>query len=351
MQNSQRPLVSGEAYTGSPVRISCGLINSAGDMAAEVATFFSFPHFGFLTLPPARMHLVGLAIAGIRADVIDTDRLNARKFADAACILADPCPIGLEGILGALTFPLWTAANYWKFWNTMHCAKAKKILAHATRIDPILVSILAELPPVLREARLVRNLRRPMEARVLASIGNDDLKAANLMQMLRNADERSDMYDKIVEFVEKSTRVPTPPQIDHELIRPILDVQQLSRTAKEFRNCLRSAVDEMVAGEAAFYVLDGVEPAVFSIEPRIGGYVITQIRGVRNAFVSDETKSLVRQAMTDSGLAVLKEKRRQSKLKWSLTELGLADDDDYRGIDGACQKFLGTDWATELAML
>lgn len=350
MPDSHRNPVLGNTFY-SNVRISCGLINSAGDIAADVAALFSFPHFEFLALPPARMHLVGMAIAGIGPESLDINQLNAKKFADAACILADPCPIGLEGILGVLTFPLWTAASYRALWDMMQCAKAKKILAHSTSIDPNLISILAELPPLLREAKIVRHLRRPMEAAVLASIGNDDFKAADLMRMLQNADDRSDMYNKMIEFVEKSTLVPIPPHIHHEFIRPILDVQQLSRTAKEFRNCLRSSIDEVLSGEVAFYVLEGAEPAVFSIEPRIGGYVITQIRGMRNAMVSPETAVLIYNAMTDSGITVLEDKRRHSKIKWSLVQLGSADDDDCRGIDSACRKLLGTDRETELDLL
>jgi hypothetical protein len=273
MQNSHRPLNLGAPLAETNVRISCGLINSAGDLATEVATLFSFPHFDFLALPPARMHVVGLAIAGIGCDDLDVDQLNSKKFYDAASVLADPCPVGLEGILESLTFPLWTPSSYRVLWGLLHCARAKKVLAHSTCIDPNLVSILDELPPALRETKVVLHLRRPMEAKVLARIANNDIQAGNLLRALRHSDNRAHFFEKVIEFVEKKTVVPIPPQIDHQLIRPILDSHHLSRTALSFRNCMRGSIDDVLSGEVAFYVVDGAEPAVFSIEPRIGGYV------------------------------------------------------------------------------
>lgn len=342
MQNSHHPLNSGASFTASNVRISCGLINSAGDVATEVAALFSFPHFEFLALPPARMHLVGLAIAGIGSDDLDVDQLNSKKFCNAASVLADPCPVGLEGILDSLTFPLWTPSSYRVLWGLLHCARAKKLLAHASSIDPLLVTILDELPPALRETKVVGHLRRPMEATVLARIANNDIQAGKLLRVLRHSENRAHFFEKVIEFVEKATMVPIPPQIDHPLIRPILDIHHLSRTALSFRNCMRGSIDDVLSGEVAFYVVDGAEPAVFSMEPRIGGYVITQIRGMQNALVGQETKDLVRKAMGDSGITLLKDTPRHSKIKWNLERLGSADDDDFRTIDAECHQFLET---------
>ncbi len=341
MQNSQRPLNAGGKADYSNIRISCALIHSAGAMAADIAGIFVYPHLDFLVLPPARMHLVGIALAGLSGDTIDIDCLKAKKFADAVAILADPSPIGLEGILSSLTFPMWTASSYRTLWSLLQCVKAKKILAHTPNIDPVLVSILDELPPVLREGKIVRQLRRPLEATLLARICEDDIKATKFVSMIRSSDNRLELFGKLIELVEKSTLLPIPPHIDHAQIKPIVNVHQLSRTAMYFRNCLRASIDEVVAGEVAFYVLEGAEPAVFAIEPRMGGYALTQIRGMKNVLVSAEIKHLVRKAITDSGISLVSNQRRHSKIKWSLERLGSADSDDSREIDAACREFLG----------
>lgn len=75
-------------------------------MSSDVAALFSFPHFELLGLPPARMHLVGLAIA-LSPPVLDIEHLNAKKFANAAKVLQQSLPVGLQGVPGSLTFPLW----------------------------------------------------------------------------------------------------------------------------------------------------------------------------------------------------------------------------------------------------
>ena len=343
MSDSHPSLGIGDLFNRANIRVSCGLINSAGEMAADIAELFEFPHFDFLALPPARMHLVGLAVAGIQADAIGAEQLNAKKWADAVSILADPYPIGLHGILASLTFPLWPAASYRTLWRLLQCAKAKKILTHTKTIEPVLVSILDQLRPALRAEKVVRHLRRPIEGAVLERICDDDIKAETLVRTLQHVEKRSDFFRKLIEFADTSTAMPIPPYIDHDLIEPILNARQLTDVARHFRNCLRSYIDEMVSGKVAFYVLGGPEPAVFSIEPRIGGYVITEIRGIRNSSVSSATSNLIRTALTASGITVLKDDSQHSQIKWGLERLGSAECDDHHGIDRACQQLLATE--------
>ncbi|KCZ93505.1 hypothetical protein [Hyphomonas johnsonii] len=343
MPTSKHNLGVGERRSAVDIRVSCSLINSAGEMAADIAELFEFPHFDFLALSPARMHLIGIAVAGIHADAIDFEQLTAKRWIDAVRILADPYPIGLHGILASLTFPLWPAASYRTLWNVLQCAKAKKILTHTKTISPILVSILDELRPALRAEKVVRHLRRPIEVAVLARICDDDIKAETLLRMLRHVERRADFFAKLVEFVDRSTVFPIPPHIDHDLIEPIWNARQLSDVAIRFRNCLRSFIDEVAAGKVAFYVLGGPEPAVFSIEPRIGGYVITEVRGMRNSSVSNATMSLIHTALTSSGIRVLDDDCRHSRIKWNLERLRSIECDDHHGIDRACRQLLATE--------
>jgi hypothetical protein len=81
----------------------------APHLADDIAALFPFPHHQFFELAPTRMHLLGMLIAGSNPDTIDLDRLRSLKWHDAAGMLADPSPAGLEGILASMALPAWSS--------------------------------------------------------------------------------------------------------------------------------------------------------------------------------------------------------------------------------------------------
>jgi len=82
--------------------------------------------------------------------------------------------------------------------------------------------------------------------------------------------------------------VATPPGI-----APIRTVGELRREGIEMRHCVASYVDECIRGESFIYSVR--EPARATVQVRIVGArpVVTQMRGVRNAMVSDGVGKLV----------------------------------------------------------
>jgi hypothetical protein len=120
-----------------------------------------------------------------------------------------------------------------------------------------LVETLHELPPVLRVSKICRQLRRPIEAAAVARMCDAPDRAKLLLDSVSASDSLERFYEKLLYVVRKSDLFPAPPPIDHELVRPILDLDDLRRTALEFGNCMRAYADQIAAGLIAFYVVKG----------------------------------------------------------------------------------------------
>lgn len=330
-----------DARADGPLRISGALQALAGECADDLAQLFPFPHQMFFRLSPARMHLLGLALAGTPLDLIRVERLTARKWADAARMVADPPPVGLEGVLGAIDLPMWSRPQYWALWAMAQCPKARKVLLHAENLTPNLVAILAQLPPGLRAAKIVAHVRRPMEAKLLAALCATDGDAERLMAMAKNCNSRSDFYGHLADSALGSDEFPAAPLIDHADIQPIANVVELRRAAIAFGNCLRDLVDGAVNGLSAYYVYRGPEPAVIAIAPRFGGrHVIEQISGLNNDLVSGATKQIIRAAFAAHGVADRRREARRATIDVTLSGLQFVQTNSDQAVDDLCRGYL-----------
>ena len=287
------------------------------------------------------MHLLGMLLVGIDPNSIDVDRLRSLKWTDAASMLADPSPPGLEGILSTMSLPMWSSEHYRMLWSLTSCHKAMTVLRHAREVTPQLVGILNELPAPLRVVKVCRHMRRPIEAQVIARMCDTSEKAYLLATSVVASDSLTKFYDKLFYVVRKTDVFPVPPSVDHPDVRPILDLNDLRRTALEFGNCLRVYADQIAAGQIAFYVVQGDEPAVVSVKPLIGGrMVIDDIKGVGNAPVSRATEASIREIFAAYGMVKGADERRRELMEQclsSLTSASMRADDE---IHLACWGFL-----------
>jgi len=232
-------MVSVGLHTIQAQRISGALQALASSCADDVVELFPFPHHGFFDLSPARMHLLGLTLVSRRIDQIDLDRLWAVKWNDAAALLAEPVPTGIEGILSRMLLPLWSPDQYRELLELLQCRKAKLTLQHAERIESSLVGILVRLTPALRTVRVTQHIRHAREAEVLSRVVQSDAQAEQFLQTLSSNESRDGFYRKLIETFRRRQGFPTLPKIDHELVVPISDLADLNRVAIEFANCLR----------------------------------------------------------------------------------------------------------------
>lgn len=322
------------------LRISAALKALAPELAPYIADVFPFPHLDLFGLPSARMHLLGLAVVCLDPTAIDRDRLFAKRWADAATLVADPAPTGLEGVLSAMALPIWTAADYRTLLGLLSCPAAKRVLGHAQDVTPMLVGILEALPPQLRKVKFSRLLRSASEAKVLSALCNAPGAASRLDSAVSPSDTPKGLYDKLGSVLNRLDTFPAPPTVDHPDVTPVLDGHDLTRVAIEFANCLRDYRTPIVRGQIAFYALRGAEPAVVSIRPMIGGrHVIEEIRGANNTTLSKAAIARITQIFADAGFGRSpKEERRElgTHLIGELQTLG----SEVRDVDAICARFL-----------
>jgi hypothetical protein len=323
------------------VRTSGALKALAPDLADDIAAHFPFPHHPFFELAPARMHLLGMLITGSDRLAIDFDRLRSLKWQEAGTLIADPCPTGLERILSSMPLPVWSFEDYRKLWSVMTCQKAMTVMRHAREVTPALVAVLYELPPILRTAKVCRHVRQPIEASVLARMCDTTDKAALLLVSITASGSRNDFYETVLKVVRKSDVFPAPPVIDHPDVRPILDLDDLRRTALAFQNCMRVYADQIAVGSLAFYVVEGEERAVVSVKPLVGGrVVIDEMKGVGNTRLSDAAERRIRSIFQKHGMVKGADERRRELMELCLSSLTTASMKAEDEIYSACWAFL-----------
>lgn len=321
-------------------RVSATLETLAPHHAQDVASVVPFPHGVFFTLSPARIHLLGLSLIGIDGAAIDPCVLTAKRWCDAVKVLADPGPIGIEGILAKMTLPMWEPENYKRLWGLIGCPKALDYLLHARALAPHQVAILHELPPLLRHDSIVRHLHRPLEARVLAHAFDDQKRAKMLLRAAKQSKNRKSLFGKASNVLSKAWKFAAAPEVDHPMIRPIRTDAELRSVGLRFRNCLRDHADKASVGEAAFYVYEGDEPAVIMISPRVAGTsVIEQMRGPGNSCLSTATQQVIYEALAGIGVVDRREAARRKAIDYCLSGLRLAQIDAAEELDRYCRAF------------
>lgn len=321
-------------------RISGALQALASACADDVAELFPFPHHGFFDLSPARMHLLGLTLVSSRLDHIDIDRLTAVKFADAAVLLAEPTPTGIEGILSRMPLPMWTLEQYRDLLELFDCRKAKQTLQHAERIDPSLVGILVRLTPALRTVRVTQHIRHVREAEVLSRVLKTDAEADAFLRTLAANECRENFYRKLIEDFRRRQGFPMLPQIDHELVQPVSDLAELGSVAIEFSNCLRVFAEEIISGGVGFYVWRGEESAVISVRPRMYGLIVDEVRGAANLRISGATDARIRAVFAAHGIGRPQAEAWNERAEECLSSLRCLGGDGQDEIEAACSMFL-----------
>lgn len=314
----------------------------APHLASQFAHVFPFPHLKAFALPAARLHLLGLAFAGQRSEDVDINLVMQAKWSDAVKLLVDPGPVGLEGILSKATLPLWSAETYQKLWSMISCPTAYNVLLHCQQVTPTLIEVLVELSPALRHQAVVVHLHRPLEASVLRHAFSNERDAKTFVRSLKSVGGRYAFFGKAIAVATRLKKFAATPTIDYPSIKPISDAAMLRRTALRFRNCLRDFEARARRGEVAFYVYDGVEPAVIMVTPRVGGaFVVDRIRGLNNEDVSGVTATAIREAFKRIGIGDRADEHRRNAIDFCLTRLRLATVDAGEDIDGYCSEFLG----------
>jgi hypothetical protein len=184
-----------------------------------------------------------------------------------------------------------------------------KTIRHARALPDAFVAALAELPPALRAPGLAEKLKSAAQASLLrwacdrAALndgGNEVERAvtALLDRPPRNRVVFDEVMERIVARCDLGVAFPPAPWPGASQLRPVATPAELRHAARRFRNCLASYSRDVRVGRHYFYVWDDrAEPAVVELTA-VGtlGWRVTDVKGRRNAAVSDATARAIAEA-------------------------------------------------------
>ena len=124
-----------------------------------------------------------------------------------------------------------------------------------------------------------------------------------------------------------------PPINASGVCHTICSAEYLVRTARRFRNCLRTFVPDVIRGEMYFYVWLGDEPAVIQLRPeRPFGWLVDEIWGVQNRNVSRDCHDTIQRHFQQAGAHCRPNIERI--VRWTLRDDGNGENQpDFREVE------------------
>lgn len=285
----------------------------AGGHAAAIARIWPAPHEDFLALPAARRHAAAiLAGRSAHAGPHIAWMVERARDADLAAELfgRDP-PGGLMKAFGRLGEVLWRGEDYVRFLDLFGEPAACILIRHMKALRPETLGTIAALPPPLRQASIVTLL------------GTDDLAVADLAaafavalrirgaaagpgiaQRLGRAASPGALFGMARDVIQPPDFGPggAAPVLPAPF-QPVRQMEALSKTALEFRNCLRDFVADLAAGRMAVYVWRGEGgPAAVALRLDPAGWRLAEARGRDNLDLPDEALMAIVTAVQVAGV-------------------------------------------------
>ena len=257
------------ARTASPL---LGFI--AREFADAVAQIWPAPHSEFFALPAARRHAAAIAIAGYAHRELGPGELRrlveySRDAVVAEALVGEIAP-GLMRALSKAGERLWVREEYDDFLDLFREPMANEVLRHLDEVVPASFNRIAELPPALRLAAIVRilpnwaaaaDLARAYQLAVRMRHAGDATRIAN--RWGAGGDIRAVFNRAQQDLTPDSFRGPDPaPAFGPAFVR-VTSRKQLESLALAFRNCLADQASKIAEGRMAVYHWrDGVEAVV-----------------------------------------------------------------------------------------
>lgn len=277
------------AAVGDPTPL---LRHLAGEFAERVAGLWPAPHAEFITAPAERRHLICLGFALSKGAGLRVSRhgLLAQSAKALIAVLAPDAPDGLRRALERLGEACWSAADYERLIHVLAAGAGAKPVRHAEEISPELVRALAALPAPLLAARVGGFGLTVHQARLLAEafgivqgrLGQEAAAAA----VLRWSGART--AEGLFELVQDDLLppLPEPPFPSTERLRPLTTKAGIRNAAALYRNCLKTRIPAVAAGDSAIYEWMGTPQVVLEItRDPIYGWVLEEAKIAGNAAV------------------------------------------------------------------
>ncbi len=268
----------------------------AGEFAEPVAGVWPAPHESFLALPAARRHAAAILLGGVGAQA-ELDAREARRLVErgrdaalAGRLIAD-APAGLMKALRKLGERLWLRADYAAFLELFAEPNANRVLRHLDKVTPAVFAPIAGLPPVLREAAILRHLPGRAAAydldlafKLAASLPGAPPAAENAGRWAR-AKSRQRLFEMAAEALQPERFRPPEPAPDlPPPFERITTRKRLAEAALGFKNCLRDFANDIAVGRMAAYVVEGCQqPVAMALTWDAAGWRLAEAEGRANA--------------------------------------------------------------------
>lgn len=277
----------GKAASPSPL-----LSFLAGEFADEIAALWPAPHEAFFALPTARRHATALLLLQGRETPLDpalARRVAHDKDGVLARHIAGEAAPGFMKALAKAGERLWKADGYATLLELFHEPLANQALRHMEMIRLSALAPLMALPAPLRAARTIAATPCSHAARDLA-IAFDlatrmkgELGRKRFVERASRAKDRAGLFAMAVEeLTPDEFRAPLPPP---ELAFPfsrVRSMDELVKTALEFRNCLRDFSADIANGRMAVYVWRGLPYAAVALTWDAAGWRLAEAEAADN---------------------------------------------------------------------
>ncbi|MBI1360731.1 MAG: hypothetical protein GC155_10690 [Alphaproteobacteria bacterium] len=271
----------------------------AGDFADEVAYVWRAPHAEFFALPAARRHAAAVVLAGLGRRPLEISALRRMiEFArdpDVAAAIAGDDWRGIMPTLAKAGEPLWATEEYERFLRLFAEPAARQALRHMEMVRPGALAPLAELPPALRVApilriltgvdaaadlahafHLVTRMRGPEGAQAVARRWGAGGDAAAVFGRA--------MQDLVPDRFRPADPAPQPGDPFHRIASRKL----LEQVALEFRNCLRDHAVRIAEGRMAVFVWRVQPAAVIALNWDVAGWRLAEAKAAENADLDED---------------------------------------------------------------
>jgi hypothetical protein len=190
---------------------------------------------------------------------------------------------------------------YFGLLNLLDESHAAKVLLHAKRITPAMISVLQKLDPILRQAKFITITKRMMSVEAIEYYVNAVLRFCpntnrqSVLHTLASIDKPGSIENWFAHWLSKAV-LPPPPWTGNDRIQPISTITDMKAAAAEFRNCLNNRIASAVFNEKYYYVYrDGRDPigVIELSNDRLAGWVISEIKGQDNRKLPSAVRSKI----------------------------------------------------------
>lgn len=264
----------------------------AGEFADAIAQIWPAPHAEFFALPAARRHAAAIALSDWARHALPPGQLRRlvefQRDAAVADAIAGEHAHGFMRALAKAGETLWAARDYRVFLSLLAEPMANEVLRHLDTVRPAAFAPIAELPPALRAATIVRVLPGAAAAEDLARAFNVAVRMREpgaAARIARRWAAGGDVHAVFRRAQEDLTPDAFRPQAAAPVFQPFLRVtsrKQLESLALEFRNCLADQAVRVAEGRLAVYVWRAATPAAIALSCDAAGWRLAEAKAADN---------------------------------------------------------------------